>query len=332
MAGNTHKISDQVSFYSKSSLKSIRRLAREGAELQDLKMIFGQYIPENSLVHFPSPRGVGKSWFCMQLCIAIASEWPSFLGESITLHGNTLYINLELSEKIIQRRSKKLLDGAPFPLGEVYKAMVYTSRRNLIDDLPNIVTIVEKIKPVLIVIDNLRMAFADVDTNNNKEITRLMFTLLALCEGTQTSVLITDHFRKHTGSLLSDSDLQTGSGIKTDLSDGDFFLRKSGQDKHLRILKRGKSRHFEEADGAKLLRLNPTTIWFELIADQVNEAEHVGIKNMRDREEQKDLARALRQQEKTLDEIAQILGKGKTTIHRWLRDFEIEEQNNSPPA
>jgi RecA-family ATPase len=215
MAGNTHKISEQVSFYSRSSLKSIKRLAQEGGELQDMKMIFGHYIPENCLIHFPSPRGVGKSWFCMQLCIAVAAEWSSFLGESITLHGNTLYINFELSEKIIQRRSKKLLAHTPYPVGENYKALVYTSRRNLIDDLPNIVSIVEKYKPVLIGIDNLRMAFTDVDTNNNKEITRLMFTLLAICEGTQTSVLITDHFRKHTGSMLSDSDLQTGSGIKT---------------------------------------------------------------------------------------------------------------------
>jgi len=332
MAGHTHKISDQVSFYSKSSLKSIKKLAKEGEDLEDLRMLFGHFIPESSLIHFPSPRGVGKSWFCMQLCIAIAAQWPSYLGEPINLHGNTLYINLELSEKIIQRRSKKLLDNTPLPLGETFKAMVYTSRHNLIQDLPNIVAIIEKLKPVLIVIDNLRMAFTDVDTNNNKEITRLMFTLLAICEATQTSVLITDHFRKHTGSMLSDSDLQTGSGIKTDLSDGDFFLRKSAQDKNLRILKRGKSRHFEEAEGAKLIRLNPASIWFELVTEQVNEAEHIGIQSLRDKEEQKDIARALRNQDKTLDEIARILGKGKTTVHRWLKDFEIEEQNKSPPS
>lgn len=331
MAGRTHKLSEQVSFYSKSSLKSMRRLAQEGADLEDLRQLFGRYIPENCLIHFPSPRGVGKSWLCMQLCIAVAAEWKEFLGEPITLYGNTLYINNELSEKIIQRRSKKLLDNAPHPLGENYKAMVYTSRHNLLDDLPNLVTIIEKLKPVLIVIDNLRMAFTDVDTNNNKEITRLMFTLLAICEGTQASVLITDHFRKHTSSLLSDSDLQTGSGIKTDLSDGDFFLRKSAQDKNLRILKRGKSRHFEEADNAKLLRIHPGSCWFELIQEQVNEAEHVGIKSLKDKEEQKDVARALRQQDKSLDEIARILGKGKTTVHRWLKDEEVEARDNSPP-
>ncbi|ATL48989.1 hypothetical protein COR50_18435 [Chitinophaga caeni] len=319
MAGTTYKLSDQVSFYSRSSLKSMRKLALEGADLQELRQLFGHYIPEGSLIHFPSPRGVGKSWFCMQLCIAIAGEWPDFLGESINMHGNTLYINSELSEKIIRRRSKRLMDSVPFPVGEQYKAMVYSTRRNLLEELHNIVAIVEKLKPVLIIIDNLRMAFTDVDTNNNKDITRLMFTLLALCEGTQTSVLITDHFRKHSGSLLSDSDLQAGSGIKTDLADGDFFLRKSGQDKQFRILKRGKSRHFEEAEGAKLLRMHPGSCWFELVEEQVNEAEHVGIRALRDKDEQKDFARALRLQGKPLDEIAHIMGKGKSTIHRWLK-------------
>ncbi|WPV66519.1 AAA family ATPase [Chitinophaga sp. LS1] len=312
MAGSTHKLSDQVSFYSKTSLKSMYRLAQEAVNLEELRLLFGHYIPENCLIHFPLPRGTGKSWFCMQLCIAIAAEWPSFLGEAITLHGNTLYINNELSEKSVQRRSKKLLDNAPLPLGEQYKAMVYTSRRNMLDDLHNIVTIIERVKPVLIIIDNLRMAFTDVDTNNNKEITKLMFTLLALCEGTQTSVLVTDHFRKHTNSLLSESDLQAGSGIKTDLSDGDFFLRKSGQDKGLRILKRGKSRHFEEEDNAKLIRLRPDSCWFELVYEGVNEAEHVGIRSLKDKDEQKDLAKALRSQDKSLDEIAHILGKGSS--------------------
>jgi AAA domain len=327
MPANTQKISDKVYFFSKPSFKSMKKLAEEGEHLEELRLLFGHFIPESTLIHFPSPRGVGKSWFCMELCIAIAAEWEHFLGETINKHGDTLYINNELGDDVMRRRLQKLYRHVPQPLGSNYRAMVYTTRYPLIDELPNILQIIEKINPVLIVIDNLRMAFTGVDINSNREITRLMFTLLAMCESARASVLVTDHFRKHTRSLLSDSDLQSGSGIKTDLSDGDFFLRKSCQDKKLRILKRGKSRHFEEADSAKLVRLNPGTLWFELVEENVNEAEHVGVQSIRDKEEQKDIARALRAQDKTYEDIARILGKGKATIHRWLKAEEDQKEN-----
>lgn len=329
MSKKVQQITEDVLFYYKPTLKSFRRLANEAAHLPEMKLLFGRFIPEGCLIHFPSPRGVGKSFLCMQLCIAVAKGWPSFLGEQINLHGNTIYINNELSENTMKRRAEKLLSTVPDQPEDPFKARSYSTKNNLVDDLPNILQIVEKYKPVLIVIDNLRMAFADTDTNNNKEITKLMFTLLALCESSKTSIVITDHFRKHTTSLLSESDLQTGSGVKTDLSDGDFFLRSSVQDKSLRILKRGKSRHFEEADGAKLISLNRDTMWFELIDEHVNEAEHVGIRSIKDKDEQKDIARSLRAQGKSLEQIAQSLGKGKATIHRWLKveeDFSGDEK------
>lgn len=321
------KITEQVTFRSRPSLRSMQTLAEEGKDIPELRLLFGDFIAENCLVHFPSPRGVGKSWLCMQLCIAIAGGWDSFLGEPVSLFGNTLYINNELGEKVMRKRASRLMHNLPQPVQHEHKAMVYTTRQNLWDDLPNIIQIIEKIKPVLIVIDNLRMAFADIDTNSNKEITRLMFTLLALCEGTKTAIVITDHFRKHTAGLLSDSDLQTGSGVKTDLVDGDFFLRHSFQHKRYRLLKRGKSRHFEDAEGAKLLQLNPDTMWFELIAEQVNEAEHIGIQYIKDKEEQKDFAKALHRSGKSYAEIAAILGKGKGTIHRWLHAGEDEKSS-----
>ena len=309
---------EQAEFYSKPSLTSMQQLAEEGKSIPEMKLLFGHYIPEECLIHFPSPRGVGKSWFCMQLCIAIAAECDRFLGEAINHHGNTLYINNELSERVARRRASRLLGSVPFPVKDNFQAMVYTTRNHLLDDLPSIIQIMEAIKPVLVVIDNLRMAFTDVDTNSNKEITKLMFTLLALCQSSKTSIVITDHFRKHTSSLLSESDLQSGSGVKTDLSDGDFFLRRSQQDNSLRILKRGKSRHFEETGQSKLLRMNPHSLWFELKEEQVNEAEHIGIGQIKDKEEQKDVALALRKSGKSFDEIARILNKGKGTIHRWL--------------
>jgi DNA-binding NarL/FixJ family response regulator len=120
--------------------------------------------------------------------------------------------------------------------------------------------------------------------------------------------------------LLTDSDLQSGSGVKSDLTDSDMFLRKSKQDIQYRIFKRSKSRHCEETDGAKLIRLNPETLWFEFVQDNIDEAQHIGTEVMPVKEEQKDLARELRDQGKTIEQIAKILNRGKGTIHRWLNE------------
>ncbi|MHB8207622.1 AAA family ATPase [Mucilaginibacter sp.] len=322
MKGRTQKLTDGVFYQTQSSFKSIQKLSEEGEQLSDPGLLFGRYIPQASLIHFPSQRGVGKSWLCMQICMAVSGEWDRFLGEEINRHGNTLYVNHELSPNTMRRRSRKLYTCLPQSLKDNFKALVYTTRAGLNMELPTIIGYVEKYNPVLIVIDNLRMAFTEVDLNNSRESTRVMNTLLAICDTSGASLIVTDHFRKHTNGLLTGSDLQSGSGIKTDLSDGDFFLRRSCQDKNLRILKRDKSRHFEESDHAKLVRLNPQTLWFELVEENVNEAEHIGLNGLKEKDEQKDMAQQLRSQGKNIVEIAKILGKGKSTIHRWLKTEE----------
>jgi hypothetical protein len=322
MKGRTQKLTEGVFYQTQTSFKSIQKLSEEGEQLSDPGQLFGKFIPRGSVIHFPSQRGVGKSWLCMQICMAVSGEWESFLGEEINQHGNSLYINHELSPNTMRRRSKKLYDALPIPLKHNYQALVYTTRAGLNAELIPIVNYIEKYHPILIVIDNLRMAFTDVDLNNSRESTKVMNMLLAICDTSGASLIVTDHFRKHTNGLLTGSDLQSGSGTKTDLSDGDFFLRRSCQDKALRILKRDKSRHFEESDAAKLIRLNPQTLWFELIEENVNEAEHIGLNGLKEKDEQKDMAQQLRSQGKNIVEIAKILGKGKSTIHRWLKTEE----------
>ena len=134
-----------------------------------------------------------------------------------------------------------------------------------------------------------------------------------------------DHFKKHTNSLRSDSDLQSGSGVKTDLSDADFILRNSCQNKKWRLLKRIKSRLAEESDKTKLITLNPETLWFELVNEEVNEAEHIGLAEIQDKEELKDIAMEMYEKGSTLEEIARAIHKGKTTVHRYINERKPEK-------
>lgn len=294
-------------------------LSEKGQSLPPLKKIWGNYILDGSLIHFPSLRGSGKSLLMYQVCLAVATGQKEFLGEKIEAKGKTLYLDFEMPERFLRRRSAQLSANAPFVIKENGdKLIVFNSRHTFLSEFSIIIKLIKQEKPILIVIDNLRTAARGMNTNSSKDMADFFSLLAAIRETYNTAIVIIDHLRKGTKSLLSDSDLQSGSGAKTDLVDGDFLLRHSCQNKDLRILKRIKSRLAEESNTVKLIKLNPETIWFELVEEDVNESEHIGLSEIQDKEELIDMAKDLKGQGKSLSEIAAILKKGKTTIHRWL--------------
>ncbi|MEQ1554869.1 MAG: AAA family ATPase [Ferruginibacter sp.] len=302
----------------KSTLKSISVLCKEAKELGELKEVWGKFVGEGQVILFASPRGVGKSLLLMQLCISISYGSENFLGEKIGRFGNTLYINLEMGENIIKRRVHKIFANCPFEKQNNYEAHIRTTRHSLDEDVTEIIEFIMRVKPILIVIDNLRMSFLNFDFNSGANVSDFMKKIIYLRDITKSAIILVDHFKKYTSNSLIDEDSFSGSGVKLDLSDGAFFFLKSNQATNLRLLKRGKSREFEESDNVKLIEFNIETLWFSLKEESVNEADHLGLKKLSDKLELLDKAKELKEAGKTLDEIAAILGKGKTTIHRWL--------------
>lgn len=302
-----------------SKAATFEHYAQQGALLKPLNQLFGSYVLEGALIHFPARRGCGKSLLCLQLCLAISHRYDEYLGEEIKKHGVCIYLDFEMSEQVTQRRAYQLKKFAP-----VYQErfandlIIYSTRKSFMDDFTTINRLISENRPVLIVIDNLRNALHNVNTNSATEMANFFSILNALKEIYQFSIIIVDHFRKHTNNLRTDSDLQSGSGVKTDLSDGDFILRNSCQNKNWRLLKRIKSRLTEESDTTKLIAFNPLTLWFELIQPEVNEAEHIGLSEIQDKDELKDIAIDMYEKGTTLDEIARALHKSKSTIHRYV--------------
>src|SRR5690606_10885652 len=102
VAGVAQQTSTTGKFY------TFKQLAEEGKDLKPLKKIFGNFILEGSTTLFPSERGVGKTMLAMELAIAISSGFRQFLGEELEVHGNVLYINLELGKHSLSRRLAEL--------------------------------------------------------------------------------------------------------------------------------------------------------------------------------------------------------------------------------
>jgi predicted ATP-dependent serine protease len=257
------------------SIDSMDELAKKGKNIPEPRRLLGDFIIENSLVHFPSERGTGKTFFAIQICLAISNNASSFINERIQVNGNTLYINCELNEDTIASRLHKLYQNPPFKIdsSSPFIAKVFTTRNTFSSNKSEILEEIQSLKPVLVVLDNWKTAFADVETAN--EIADLMRDLLDLKDEYRFALLVLDHTKKGSKLQITDSDLQSGSGTKSDLADSDFFLRKSTKDKNFRILKRIKSRYAPDQEGAKLLEFDCDTLWFNCHTVIINEMEYL---------------------------------------------------------
>jgi RecA-family ATPase len=153
-------------------------LALEGKNLPELKKLFGNYISEGAAVLFPSERGVGKTFFLMQVCLAVSKGYDYFLNESIELHGNTLYLDFELGERAFKRRLAKLYTPTGPP--SQHKMLVVNAKGSLTRSIDKFTQLVEQYKPVLIVVDNLRTASRETDNEKNSAMTALIAGLMDL--------------------------------------------------------------------------------------------------------------------------------------------------------
>lgn len=305
-----------------SSYQSMADLAEAGRNLEPRKRIWGDFILEKSLTWFPSEAGSGKTFFMMELCLMLQNEiFGEWLGEPLELAGNSLYINAELSEESMMRRLAALTSGNGHYVSKnpKYKAMMLTTRRTFSESKEEIIGLVHDLRPVLVVIDNFKMCFRNLDSDKGKDANSLMAELLNLRDTYGFAIVVVDHTRKGSRGKLTDSDLQSGSGSKTDLADSAFFLRRSCQSSDLRIIKRSKDRDTREQKRAKLLRFNSETLWFEHVADDIDESIHVDPTSLANAPKE-DIITTIKllisEQGKSVREVEQLTGISKSSVQR----------------
>src|SRR4029078_5543965 len=80
-----------------------------------LRWVLKGMIPEG-LTMFAGPSKSCKSWLCVELCIAVASEGMAF-GQIEAEKGEVLYLALEDGQRRIPSRVTKVLRGNPMPAG-----------------------------------------------------------------------------------------------------------------------------------------------------------------------------------------------------------------------
>jgi hypothetical protein len=167
--------------------------------------------------------GIGKSWFTMDLAIAIAGGKDTFLSHRINKHGRVLYIDEENPEDLVYQRMTKL--GMT---KDVAKNIRYISNAGIrLDRDPD--TLLEEafsFDPILIVLDSLTRLHTE-DENNAGAISKLFNDAIKpLSREAGAAVLLIHHVNKTDSP--SGYKRSRGSGDITGSPDAAFDVRDLG--------------------------------------------------------------------------------------------------------
>jgi len=303
----------------KFKLNESEKLAMKARTLPDLKMIWGRYIFERTLTIFAAERGTGKSFLALQLCLAIAYKFSSFLGEVINHWGNTLFIDFEMGEYLMSKRLEDLYSDLKVPKGDFSCSLVFP-QGSLTEYMESLEEAIKELTPVLVVVDNLKLAFKGTDFMKNHETIEALDALNELKKKYGCSFLIVAHTKKGTRYDSTQSDLVSGSGSISDIADADFFLRRT-KVAHEKILKRDKSRVTEATDQAKLIAMGDTSRWFTVIAEDINEADYLPNQSRPSGggiDEKVEIAHTMHKNGRSYSEIAADFGVSKSCVQKWI--------------
>lgn len=151
-------------------------------------------ILPSGLALLASPPKFGKSWFALQLCLAVA-KGASFLGLSTT-KSDVLYLDLEDGDADLQERIKKLNMGEDAPEGLLYSTEVPTIADGLVDMLHQTLCSNPSIK--LVVIDTLGVVLGaqSSDFNSFTQEYALFHGLKKVAADHAIALLVIHHLRK----------------------------------------------------------------------------------------------------------------------------------------
>lgn len=275
-------------------------------QLPPREEFMGKFLVGGSLTMVAAPRGLGKSLFAMGLAVALA-KGEDFIGYEVPRHRSVLYLDGEMHPKELQNRLEFLgasslpnlftisLPHAGYPWGHL----------NELDDQQEVIEIIRRIKPAVVVLDNKSTLFSLKRENEAGSWEEAQQWLLLLRKMGIAVILI-----HHTGK----NGAQRGSSMHEVILDTSIMLElaadeASSNEETKFVMRFTKARHFfGEAAKPKLVKLstqNKRAVW-DFSTPQVGH-------------EQAQEAIELHRQGWTQRKIAAQLGVGVGTVNRWLQ-------------
>lgn len=158
-------------------------------EIPPREMIVEPFLPTSSLSMTFAARGVGKTWFTMQMACAISTGKP-FFEWYVPIARRVLYVDGEMPLQLLQERFCWLLhglsyenldvlpseslwaDGHPLNLNDIGSQKRFQEGLDALEDSGK--------RPALIILDNLSSLCSGVDSNDNDALDGLLGWLMGL--------------------------------------------------------------------------------------------------------------------------------------------------------
>lgn len=115
-----------------NSLSVISAVELQQKEIPPARFVVVDFLPQG-LSLLASPPKYGKSWFVLDLCLSVAAGTP-FLGRD-TVKSGCLYLALEDSQRRLQDRMNKVLDGKTAPQGFYFATSALDIGEGLLEQL-----------------------------------------------------------------------------------------------------------------------------------------------------------------------------------------------------
>ena len=283
----------------------------------DPVQLYSPLILENEFIICFADTGVGKTVYCSQIAMEIASKGYV-----------TLFLDLELSRKQFQKRYTSE-DGVPYKLPNNLYRLDFARLKKIPKGITyedyffdSLIYAIKKTGAKVIFLDNLTKLAAG-DTDSAKAAIPILERLNELKANEGLTIIVLEHNKKvDTTRPIHLNDLQ-GSKMKSNLVDAVFTIGRSVKDKNLRYIKQIKVRDGEviyDTENVKVCELSKsngylsfTDIGFE------SEFEHLKQPTENDRDNLIEKVKELSGKRKSQREISFELGISLGAVNKYLK-------------
>lgn len=311
MNNNSQKTNTSIYWCKKAGLNQNNSLLSM-EEMESSEMFFEKFIKAGKTTLCLNKTDADAHSLNLQIGLSISREYPVSLNDPVKLFGNTLYILANQDKDMVWNKLDRLLINPELPNTSKYKMLLYPHGSKIYPDLINIINLIEKYKPVLVVLaysyrQNIRDEKSSIEAKKY-----FMNTLIQFLQTTSSAVLISRPWNKK--SRLEKEMLSPPYG---------YFIFRSNGNKHSFSLSSVHYSNHAEQNHTKKFFIDWQTNWFTEEKNNPVQNQFISISKSNtdmktEKHQQRFMALALHGQGKSYSQIAKTLKKPKTTIYRWI--------------
>ena len=279
--------------------------------------LYPNLIVQQELTILFADTGIGKTIKAVQIATQIAATKV------------VLFVDLELSDKQFEKRYRDD-NGQHFKFPANFYRADFTPRFEVKPGLTyeeyfikSLELAIDETGAEVVVIDNMTKLSAG-DTDTAKATIPVMESLSRLKFDRGLTFLILEHNKKVDSSRpISLNDLQ-GSKMKSNFADAVFSIGRSQIDKNLRYIKQLKVRSGElifDTDNVAVYEIQHENGFLQFVPrDYGSEFEHIRIPTDEEKGDRKANALALKNEGKSMRQIARLIGVSEGAIRKWFKE------------